>query len=237
MVKRLRRTWPEVEIMVRGDAGFCRQEWMSWCEQQQVDDVFGRAKNSRLWERIRKPPRKAQRRHAESGHAARLCSEFRYRTLHSWSRKRRVAAKAECPRKGKNPRFVVTSLPARQRKARSLYEDLYRARGEMENRIKEQQWDLFADRTSTALMRSNQIRLYFSSIAYCLLQALRELGLQGTKMARAQCSTIRVRLLKMGARVRVTVRKVWISMATGHPAQALFAAVYGHLERGEPLRC
>ncbi len=116
-----------------------------------------------------------------------------------------------------------------------MYEDLYRARGEMENPIKEQQWDLFADRTSTALMRSNQIRLYFSSIAYCLLQALRELGLQGTKMARAQCSTIRVRLLKMGA--RVTVRKVWISMATGHPAQALFAAVYSHLERGEPLRC
>ncbi len=139
-----------------------------------------------------------------------------------------MAAKAECPRKGKNPRFVVTSLPARQRKARSLYEDLYRARGEMENRIKEQQWDLFADRTSTALMRSNQIRLYVSSIAYCLLQALRELGLQGTKMARAQCSTIRV---------RVTVRKVWISMATGHPAQALFAEVYGHLERGRPLRC
>ena len=106
--------------MVRGDAGFCRQEWMSWCEKQQVDYVFGLAKNSRLWERIRQPMRKAQRRHAESGHAARLCSEFRYRTLHSWSRKRRVVAKAECLRKGKNPRFVVTSLPARQRKARSL---------------------------------------------------------------------------------------------------------------------
>ena len=181
--------------------------------------------------------RKAQRRHAESGHAARLFSEFRYRTLHSWSRKRRVVAKAECLRKGKNPRFVVTSLPARSWPAPQLYEQLYCARGEMENRIKEQQLDLFADRTSTALMRSNQIRLYFSSIAYGLLQALRELGLQGTKMARAQCSTIRVRLLKMGARVRVTARKVWISMATGHPAQALFAAVYSHLERGEPLRC
>ncbi len=237
IVKRLRRTWPEVEIMVRGDSGFCRQELMNWCEKQQVDYVFGLAKNSRLLERIRKPMQKAQRRHAESGLPARLFSEFRYRTLHSWSRKRRVIAKAECLRKGKNPRFVVTSLPARQRKARSLYEDLYCARGEMENRIKEQQLDLFADRTSTALMRSNQIRLYCSSIAYCLLQALRELGLQGTKMARAQCSTIRVRLLKMGARVRVTARKVWISMATGHPAQALFAAVYGHLERGEPLRC
>ena len=177
------QTWPEVEIIVRGDAGFCRQELMSWCEKQQVDYVFGLAPQ-----------------------------------LHRYLRLRRLQ-------------------DARQRKARSLYEDLYCARGEMENRIKEQQLDLFADRTSTALMRSNQIRLYFSSIAYCLLQALRELGLQGTKMARAQCSTIRVRLLKMGARVRVTARKVWISMATGHPAQALFAAVYGNLERGEPLRC
>ena len=120
IVKRLRRTWPEVEIIVRGDAGFCRQELMSWCEKQQVDYVFGLAKNNRLLERIRKPLRKAQRRHAESGHPARLFSEFRYRTLHSWSRKRRVVAKAECLRKGKNPRFVVTSLPARQRKARSF---------------------------------------------------------------------------------------------------------------------
>ena len=168
---------------------------MSWCEQQQVDDVFGRAKNSRLWERIRKPPRKTQRRHAESGHAARLCSEFRYRTLHSWSRKRRVAAKAECPRKGKNPRFVVTSLPARQRKARSLYEDLYRARGEMENRIKEQQWDLFADRTSTALMRSNQIRACIfprSPMACCaafpVSQAGRASAISLSRPAQAYCA-------------------------------------------------
>jgi hypothetical protein len=120
--------------------------------------------------------------------------------------------------------------------ARGLYEDLYCARGEMENRIKEQQLDLFADRTSTTMMRSNQVRLYFSSIAYCLLQALRELGLVGTKLARAQCSTIRARLLKIGARVRVTARRVWISMATGHPAQAWFAAAHAHLERAGPAR-
>jgi hypothetical protein len=237
MVEQLRRVWPEAKILLRADAGFCREELMSWCEQQHVDYVFGLAKNSRLLQRIRKALRKAQRRQAASGKPARLFRQFRYRTRQSWSRKRRVVAKAECLQQGTNPRFVVTSLSAAQWEARSLYEDLYCARGEMENRIKEQQLDLFADRTSTALMRSNQIRLYFSSIAYCLMQALRELGLAGTKLARAQCSTIRVRLLKIGARVRVTVRKVWISMATGHPSQAWFAAVYGNLARGEPLRC
>ncbi len=237
IVARLRRTWPDVEIVLRADSGFCRQELMSWCEQNQVDYVFGLATNPRLLKRIRKALGKAHRRYVESGKPARVFRQFRYRTLKSWSRKRRVVAKAERLEKGNNPRFVVTSLSAAQFDARSLYEDLYCARGEMENRIKEQQLDLFADRTSTSLMRSNQIRLYFSSIAYCLMQALRELGLQGTKMARAQCSTIRVRLLKIAARVRVTARKVWISMATGHPARALFAAAYGNLARGEPQRC
>jgi hypothetical protein len=145
-----------------------------------------------------------------------------------------VVAKAECLAKGPNPRFVVTSLGAARMRARELYEDFYCARGEMENRIKEQQLDLFADRTSTRKMRSNQVRLYFSSIAYCLLQGLRERGLAGTKMARAQCGTIRVRLLKIGARVRVTARKVWVSLATGHPAQAVFEAAYGKLERAGP---
>lgn len=235
IVARLRRVWPTAEIVLRADSGFCRDELMSWCEQHQVDYAFGFAKNSRLLKRIRKQMQKAQRRHTETGRPARLFHQFRYRTRDSWSRKRRVVAKAECLDKGKNPRFVVTSLTKME--ARSLYEDFYCARGEMENRIKEQQLDLFADRTSTALLRSNQVRLYFSSIAYCLLQALRELGLAGTKMAKAQCSTIRVRLLKIGARVRVTVRRVWISMASGHPARELFALVYRNLERREPLRC
>jgi len=237
IVARLRRIWPEVPIILRADSGFCREELMSWCEQHQVDYVFGLAQNSRLLQRIRKQMQKAQRRHAETGQPARLFHQFRYRTRKTWSRKRRVVAKAECLDKGKNPRFVVTSLSAGQMEARSLYEDFYCARGEMENRIKEQQLDLFADRTSTTQMRSNQIRLYFSSLAYCLLQGLRELGLAGTKMAKAQCSTIRVRLLKIGARVRVTVRKVWISMATGHPARDLFGTVYGNLERIPPWRC
>lgn len=236
IVKQLRQTWSDVEIMLRADSGFCREELMSWCERQQVDYLFGLAKNKRLLKRIRKSLRKAQRRHATSGKAARVFSEFRYRTLKSWSRKRRVVAKAEWLDKGNNPRFVVTSLSAAQMEARGLYEDLYCARGEMENRIKEQQLGLFADRTSTTMMRSNQVRLYFSSLAYCLLQALRELGLVGTKRARAQCSTIRARLLKIGARVRVTARRVWISMATGHPAQAWFAAAHAHLERAGPAR-
>ncbi len=235
IVGRLRRVWPEAEIVLRGDSGFCRDELMSWCEQHRVDYAFGFAKNSRLLKSIRKQMHKAQRRHAETGKPARVFHQFRYRTRDSWSKKRRVVGKAECLDKGKNPRFVVTSLTKME--ARRLYEDFYCARGEMENRIKEQQLDLFADRTSTALMRSNQIRLYFSSMAYCLMQALRELGLAGTKMAKAQCSTIRVRLLKIGARVRVTVRKVWISMASGHPARELFGTVYGNLERLEPLRC
>lgn len=234
IVAQLRRSWPEVEIVLRADSGFCREELMAWCERNGVHYVFGLAKNARLIERIRKPLNKARRRFAETGQAARAFAEFRYRTRRSWSRKRRVAAKAERLEKGDNPRFVVSSLDAARLDARSLYEDLYCARGEMENRIKEQQLDLFADRTSTSRMRSNQIRLYFSSIAYCLLQALRELGLEGTKMARAQCSTIRLRLLKIGARVRLTARKVWISMATGHPAQGLFAAVYANLARAPP---
>jgi len=237
IVTQLRRSWPGVEIVLRADSGFCREELMSWCERNGVDYVFGLAKNTRLLQRIRKALNKARRRFAATGRAARVFAELRYRTRESWSRKRRVVAKAERLEKGDNPRFVVSSLDAGRLDARSLYEDLYCARGEMENRIKEQQLDLFADRTSTSLMRSNQIRLYFSSIAYCLLQALRDLGLEGTKIARAQCSTIRQRLLKIGARVRLTARKVWISMATGHPAQGLFAAAYGNLERAPPMGC
>jgi hypothetical protein len=236
IVSRLRRVWPEAEIVLRADSGFCRDEMMSWCEDNGVGYAFGLARNSRLEKRIRKALRKARRRYAETGKPARVFVELRYRTRMSWSRRRRVVAKAEYTGQGENPRFVVTSLSAEQLDGRSLYEDFYCARGEMENRIKEQQLGLFADRTSTALLRSNQIRLYFSGIAYCLLQALRELGLAGTKMAKAQCSTIRLRLLKIGARVRVTVRKIWISMASGHPARDLFAAVYDNLQRLAPLK-
>jgi len=235
IVRQLRRVWPQAEIHLRGDSGFCRDEIMDWCERHGVGYTFGLAKNSRLLEKLQKPLRKAQRRHAETGKPARVFVEFSYRTRSSWSRRRRVIAKAEYLDKGANPRFVVTSMPKKQEGAQRWYEEFYCARGEMENRIKEQQLGLFADRTSTAHLRSNQIRLYFSSLAYCLLQALRELGLAGTKMARAQCSTIRVRLLKIGARVRVTARKIWISIASGHPSQALFAEVYHRLEQLPPV--
>ncbi len=148
-----------------------------------------------------------------------------------------MVAKAEYLAQGENPRFVVTSLTAEQAAADEVYETIYCARGEMENRIQEQQLGLFADRTSTALFRSNQIRLYFSSIAYCVMEALRRLGLAGTKMARAQCTTIRLRLLKIGARIRITARRVWISLATGHAWAGVFEQVYANLQRREPLRC
>ena len=237
IVAQLRRVWPEVEIVLRGDSGFCRDAIMSWCEQNRLGYVFGLAKNERLLKRVRKPMKKARRQWEQTGKPARVFTEFRYRTRESWSRARRVIAKAEYLDKGENPRFVVTSWSPAQMEARPLYEEFYCARGDMENRIKEQQLALFADRTSTSWMRSNQIRLYFSSIAYCLMQALRRLGLAGTEMAKAQCQTIRLRLLKIGAQVRLTVRKIWISLAAGHPAASLFREVYHNLTGAVGLRC
>ena len=199
--------------------------------------MFGLARNERLQRLIKRRMKLARRRFAKTGKAALVCGDFRYRTRESWPRGRRVVAKAEYLAKGENPCFVVTSLTAEQAAAQQLYETICCARGEMENRIKEQQLGLFADRTSTALLRSNQIRLYFSSIGYCVLEALRRLGLAGTKMARAQCTTIRLRLLKIGARIRITARKVWISLATGYAWAGVFEQVYENLARGEPLRC
>jgi Transposase DDE domain group 1 len=200
IVEQLRQVWPQVRIIVRADSGFCRDQLMSWCEQHQVDYVLGLAKNSRLRHKLGKAMRQARQQYRESGQGARVFTEFNYRTRKSWSRRRRVIGKAEYLAKRENPRFVVTSLGSAAMEARVLYEEFYCARGEAENRITEQQLGLFADRTSTAYMRSNQLRLYFSSIAYCLMEALRRLGLEGTDMARAQCSTIRLRLLKIGPR-------------------------------------
>ena len=199
--------------------------------------MFGLARNERLQRLIKRRMKLARRRFAKTGKAAQVCGDFRYRTRESWPRGRRVVAKAEYLAKGENPRFVVTSLTAEQAAAQQLYETICCARGEMENRIKEQQLGLFADRTSTALLRSNQIRLYFSSIGYCVLETLRRLGLAGTKMTRAQCPTIRLRLLKIGARIQITARKVWISLATGYAWAGVFEQVYENLARGEPLRC
>ena len=168
---------------------------------------------------------------AATGQAARVFKDFTYQTRKSWSRARRVLGKAEHLAKGSNPRFIVTSLSAEQFDARTLYEDVYCARGEMENRIKEQQMCLFADRTSCATMRANQLRLWLSSVAYTLLAALRQFGLQGTEMATARCDTIRLKLLKLGALVRTTVRRVWISLSESCPYQRVFAQVYENLKQ------
>jgi hypothetical protein len=237
IVGRIRSTWPQAWIIVRADSGFCREHIMSWCEANQVDYVFGLAKNQRLERAIGAALQQAKREFGQTGKPARVFRELHYRTRKSWSRKRRVVAKAEYLAKGANPRFVVTSIPPQQMAARELYEDFYCARGDMENRIKEQQLWLFADRTSTAYLRSNQIRLYFSSFAYLLVHALRRLGLKGTEMARAQCGTIRLKLLKIGAQIRITVRKIWVSMASACPFAPLFQQVYRNLQRVEPLRC
>ena len=236
IVARIRERWPEVKIEIRGDAGFCREGIMGWCEGNGVRYVLGLAKNTRLQSAISDAMRQAKDIFHETGEPARVFEDFRYRTLDSWSCERRVVGKAEYLAKGENPRFVVTNLTPEEIDARTLYEDEYCARGDMENRIKEQQLALFADRTSAHPMRANQLRLYFSSIAYVLLEALQRLGLQGTKLARAQCDTIRLKLLKIGAQIRITVRKVWLSLSESYPYAALFRQVHANLQR-IPLRC
>ena len=228
IVAQIRSAWPQVRIVVRGDSGFCREELMAWCEANRVEYLLGLAKNERLKAEIAKEMEEAKARYQETGRAARLFKEFVYQTRESWSCARRVVAKAEHLEKGENPRFVVTSLSAKHGRRRRCMKSTTVARGDMENRIKEQLM-LFSDRTSTHYLRSNQMRLYFSSIAYVLLQMLRRLGLQGTELAKAQCSTIRLKLLKIGALIRITVRKVWISLAGGYPHVALFQQIHEKL--------
>jgi hypothetical protein len=236
IVTQIRQTWPEVKVIVRADSGFCRDDLMSWCEANEIDYVLGLAKNERLKKEIAEETQQAEALFNQTKQPARVFKDFRYQTLNSWSRERRVIGKAEWMEKGANPRFVVTSLPPERMDARAAYEDFYCARGDMENRIKEQQLDMFADRTSAATMRANQLRLYLSSAAYILMHALRRLGLKNTDLARAQCQTIRLKLLKIGAQVRVTVRNIWISLAGGYPYVDTFAAVVANLQ-ALPLRC
>jgi len=236
IVGQIRAAWPGVKIVVRGDSGFCRDNIMSWCEARKVDYVLGFAKNERLKAIIAEELKRAQQQYEETLEASRVFKDFRYQTRESWTLERRVVAKAEHLDKGSNPRFIVTSIEMEQMDARTLYEQLYCARGNMENRIKEQQLWLFADRTSAGKMRANQIRLYFSSVAYMLMQALRRLGLKGTQMAAAQCNTIRLKLLKVGAQVKITVRKVWISLAGGYPYADLFYQVFRNIQAAT-LRC
>jgi len=225
MVKQIRQRWPQVRIILRADSGFCREELMAWCENNAVDFVFGLARNARLQNKIAPQLQKAKQEHQKTGRAARVFSEFSYRTRKSWSRSRRVVAKAEYLEKGENPRFVVTSLPSKSWEAASLYEKTYCGRGEMENRIKEQ-LSLFADRMSTESLRANQLRLYFSSLAYVLMHALRRLALAGTQWAHAQVQTLRLRLLKIAAEVRLSVRRIWVSFSNAYPWKQMFAAAW-----------
>ena len=249
IVPQLRAAWPETRIVVRGDSGFCRERIMTWCEGNGVHHLFGLARNKRLLAEIAPQMERSRRRsiamrmkarqRAEAGDgaeartagASRRFRDFQYRTLKSWSRPRWVVGKAEYTRLGPNPRFVVTSLPRGEADARELYEGLYCAGGEMENRIKEQKLMMFADRVSTRKMHSNQIRLHLSSIAYVLMQSLRRLALAGTALARAQCGTIRVRLLKLATRVSTSVRRVRLQFSDSHPGQGLFRQVAGNIAR------
>jgi hypothetical protein len=231
IVMQLRAAWPEVKIVLRGDSGFCRNELMSWCEANRVEFVFGMARNQRLRKIIGAQMHEATGQWNRTGKPARVFTEFQYRTKKTkkggWDRERRVVAKAEHIDGKENPRFIVTSLADEGRK---LYEEIYCARGDMENRIKEQ-FSLFADRVSAETIRANQMRLYLSAIAYVLVSGLRRLGLKATELAEAQVSTIRTKLLKIGAQIRVTVRKVWVSMASSYPWQGLYQQVW------ENLRC
>jgi hypothetical protein len=234
IVRQIREAWPDTRIVIRGDSGFCRDDLMAFCEERGLGYLFGFARNDRLARMIEERMEEARRIHEETGRPARVFQELVYRTRTSWSATRRVVAKAEYLPGKANPRYVVTNIPVEEMDARTLYEDLYCARGDMENRIKEQQLYLFATRTSAQTMRANQIRLIFSSVAYLLLHALRRLALKGTELARAQCHTIRTKLLKIGAQIRVTVRKIWVSMAGGYPYQRLFAHIYEKLKRLQP---
>jgi len=236
VVARIRRRWPAVKILLRGDAGFCREKLMAWCEREGLDYICGLAQNPRLKKLIETQMAQAEKQYEQTKAPARVFTEFFYAAQETWSRQRRVIAKPEHLDKGAHPRFVVTSLSTGQMGAQELYEKGYCARGACpENRIKEQPLDLFADRTSTGKMWSNQLRLYFSPVAYVLLQTLRRMSLAGTELEKAQCGTIRLKLLKIGAQVRVTVRKIWISLAEGYPHAALFARVLTALETGNAV--
>lgn len=232
IVMRLRKRWPKVQIILRADSGFCRESILLWCEENRVDYVIGLAKNNRLLKVIGKQLYRAKKKHEETGRASRVFTWFWHRTKKTWSRDRRVIAKAEHLDKGSNPRFIVTSLGWNDRR---LYEEVYCARGEMENRIKEQQLDLFADRTSTHWLGSNQLRVWFSTVAYMLLNAYRVLGLKGTAFAKAQCGTIRLKLMKIGALLKISVRRVLVSFANGYPWAGEFARIHANL-RALPLR-
>jgi hypothetical protein len=236
IVRQVRTRWPDVRILLRADSGFARETLMAWCEQNRVDYVFGLARNARLVAMIEQQLAAARAASEASGQPARRFKDFQWTTLDSWSRSRRVVAKAEWTQGEANPRFIVTSLKRAEAAARHLYEQIYCARGDMENRIKECQLDLYADRTSAATMRANQLRLWFASMAYVLICALRRIGLAETSFADATCGTIRLKLLKIGALIRISVRRVRIAMASACPAADEWAGAARRLDSAARAR-
>ena len=237
LVGRIRAQWPAVRIVVRGDSAFARGGLMRYCERQPaVYYVFGLAKNERLLHAVRWQRHEAHREFLRTGQAARVYTEFRYRTRESWSRARRVVAKAEWLEKGPNPRFVVTNLPGREVRSQALYEQRYCPRGDMENRIKEQQLDLYADRASSHLFRGNQLRVWFSAVAYVLMNGLRRVALRQTRLAHATCQSLRLKLLKIGARVLTSARRLVVHLASACPYQDVFVQAWRTLQT-YPRRC
>lgn len=234
IVTQIRKQWPEVTIVVRADSAFSRDDIMSWCERHGVDYVLGLARNARLERMLASEMEQSCAESKRTNLPFRSYKDFSYRTLDSWSRTRRVVGKAEYLIDKPNARFVVTSLPIEEVDGQTLYETEYCGRGEMENRIKEQKTFLFSDRTSAATMRANQLRLWFSSVAYLMMSALRRLGLKDTDLAKAQCDTIRLKLFKIGARITVTARKIWISLSSSYPLANLFARVCSNLAHASP---
>jgi hypothetical protein len=231
VVGRIRARWPRTRILLRADSGFCREYLMAWCEANRVDYVFGLARNTRLVAEIDSELAQARQEAERTSQPARHFKDFRWSTLDSWSRERRVIGKAEWTNGEANPRFIVTSLKRKEIDGRYLYEVIYCARGEMENRIKECQLDLFADRTSTATLAANQLRLWLASFAYVLVSGLRRIGLAHTQFANATCGTIRLKLLKIGALVKVSIRRVTVAMASACPYQHEFALAHAFLQR------
>jgi hypothetical protein len=230
IVSKLRRSWPTTHIILRADSGFCRDELLTWCEETEgVDYVVGVAKNSRLKKALARQMTRAHREHLQTGEAVRYFSDLRYQTVKTWTRPRRVVGKAEHLAKGENPRFVVTSLLAREFEKRYLYEELYCARGEMENRIKEQQLDLFGNRASCHTFRGNAIRLWFSMAAHWLVVTVRTVALSGTALESAQAETLRNKLFKIGAVVTVSVRRLYVQLSSAFPRKELLAAALSRL--------
>ena len=232
IVNKLRKVWPKTHIIIRADSGFCRDDLLSWCEATDgVDYVIGMAKNSRLNTMLSKPAERAHREFLRSGHASRSFKDLRYRTHKTWSRTRRVVGKAEHLSKGANPRFVVTSLSAKEFEKRYVYEDLYCARGEMENRIKEVQLDLFGDRASCHTFRGNALRLWFSMAAQLLVVTIRNVALVDTELSRAQAATLRTKLFKIGALVSISVRRIYVRLSSAFPRKQLLAQALARLRQ------